>query len=93
MRNWNFKDWLVFTTIALLVFLIGWVLFNAIGDTIKLTNQENQDQRQEQQFANVFYDQCMKAHGVYDVGSTGYVCFGNGSVLFQSGSTDATNNG
>lgn len=78
-RNWTFGDWFVYVGIpVIMAAVIGGLLYAMLSSVDTLD-------KQEQQFANTFYAQCMKAHGVYSVGSTGYVCFGNGSVLFQSG--------
>jgi hypothetical protein len=86
MRKWTFGDWVVFAGLpSLVAAFIVLCVYSAITDTHALDKQYKQQQKQEQQFANTFYQQCMKAHGVYDVGSNGYICFGDGSILFQSG--------
>lgn len=59
-----------------LVWLIVW--------SISLSSSEGS---QEQKFANTFYIECQKDNGTYSIGQDGYVCFKNGTILFQTSSS------
>jgi hypothetical protein len=74
--------------VAIAVFVLALIGFG-LYESFSPSGLEKQQERQEQRFANQFYDSCKKAGGTYSAGWTGYVCFGNGGILFQSESGDS----
>jgi hypothetical protein len=85
MSKRDAADRMVLVSVVVAILVIGSLVLMGITSWQNENRQYKQEQKQEQKFANEFYAQCMKAHGVYDVGNNGYICFGNGSILFQSG--------